>query len=247
MCTGEAPGLVKLSRPLRPGACSLCVLGQPALRSTDVSAPTWLTGCHAYTPVQNASNNSCSAPVPLDHRAGQRQVPAATRSRRCCAGCMASLWLVLHKPAAFLNVGARGGGPGRRRIGAGAALCARRPRLCTGSCVHRIETLTLYCCHPQGRAEAGPGGDAQLQVLRWVYGGLACVQNLDFLERQAEVLCWLSNSACLHCGCHHVTSLHLGNTGSHISSAAGLLNCWCSLSASKLPSSSSALAAPCIH
>lgn len=64
--------------------------------------------------------------------------------------------------------------------------------------MHRIETLTLYCCHPQGRAEAGAGGDAQLQVLRWVYGGLACVQNLDFLERQAEVLSWFYNSACLH-------------------------------------------------
>ena len=24
-------------------------------------------------------------------------------------------------------------------------------------------------------------------MLRWVYGGLACAQNLDFLERQAEV------------------------------------------------------------
>ena len=35
---------------------------------------------------------------------------------------------------------------------------------------------------PQGGHDEG-----QLQVLRWVYGGLACAQNLDFLERQVEV------------------------------------------------------------
>lgn len=34
----------------------------------------------------------------------------------------------------------------------------------------------------------GARDEGQLQVLRWVYGGLACAQNLDFLERQAEVL-----------------------------------------------------------
>jgi hypothetical protein len=33
----------------------------------------------------------------------------------------------------------------------------------------------------------GGHDEGQLQVLRWVYGGLACAQNLDFLERQAEV------------------------------------------------------------
>lgn len=88
MCTGEAPGLVKLSRPLRPGACRLCMLGQPALRSTDVVAPTWLTGCHA-----------------------------------CARAEHLELFVVRTRPS--------------------------------GS---------------QGRPKASSGGDAQPQVLRWVYG-----------------------------------------------------------------------------
>lgn len=62
--------------------------------------------------------------------------------------------------------------------------------------------------------QQGGHDEGQLQVLRWVYGGLACAQNLDFLDRQAEVLfsaaidtlqSFLSTMHDLHCvGCGSV-------------------------------------------
>ncbi len=39
----------------------------------------------------------------------------------------------------------------------------------------------------QASAPEGRAAEEQLQVLRWIYGGLVCTQNLEFLERQAEV------------------------------------------------------------
>jgi hypothetical protein len=57
----------------------------------------------------------------------------------------------------------------------------------------RSARVLLLTCHLQlwsrfdGMLSQGGHDEGQLQVLRWVYGGLACAQNLDFLERQAEV------------------------------------------------------------
>ena len=60
-----------------------------------------------------------------------------------------------------------------RGAGYSDSSCAAR----TDGCPGRLQAST-----PKGRHS-----DQQLQVLRWIYGGLVCTQNLEFLERQAEV------------------------------------------------------------
>lgn len=40
----------------------------------------------------------------------------------------------------------------------------------------------------QGGSQKAAGSAAPaLQVLRWIYGALVCTQNLEFLDRQADV------------------------------------------------------------
>eukprot|EP00208_Stichococcus_sp_RCC1054_P002912 CAMPEP_0206142900 /NCGR_PEP_ID=MMETSP1473-20131121/18579_1 /ASSEMBLY_ACC=CAM_ASM_001109 /TAXON_ID=1461547 /ORGANISM="Stichococcus sp, Strain RCC1054" /LENGTH=3025 /DNA_ID=CAMNT_0053538067 /DNA_START=97 /DNA_END=9174 /DNA_ORIENTATION=+ len=51
-----------------------------------------------------------------------------------------------------------------------------------------LEVNTWWLEHLTNAGGEGRHSEEQLQVLRWIYGGLVCTQNLEFLERQAEVL-----------------------------------------------------------